>query len=105
MVPLYCGGSLLCVGLDGWLVNVSWLEKLVSCSGGWSWVSSLWSAIKCSVVSFEMSIGLVKLWAACILKLRAMFLHFWRMCVVCLALELVGSWMVLGFSVCLEAFG
>ena len=26
---LYCGVSLLWVGLDGWLVKVSWLEKLV----------------------------------------------------------------------------
>ena len=28
----------------------------------------------------------------------------WRICVVCLALELVGSWVVLGFSVGTEAF-
>ena len=30
MVPLYCGGSSLWVGLDEWLVKVSWLGKLVS---------------------------------------------------------------------------
>ena len=30
MVPLYCGGSLLWVGLDGSLVKVSWLGKLAS---------------------------------------------------------------------------
>ena len=29
-VPLYCGGSSLLVGLDWWLVRVSWLGKLVS---------------------------------------------------------------------------
>ena len=29
VVPLYCGGSLLWVGLDGWLVKVFWLGKLV----------------------------------------------------------------------------
>ena len=29
----------------------------------------------------------------------------WRICVVCLALELVGPWLVLGFSVGMEAFG
>ena len=29
MVPLYCGGSSLWVGLDGWLVKVSRLGKLV----------------------------------------------------------------------------
>ena len=33
-----------------------------------------------------------------------MFLRCWRICVVCLALELVGSWVVLGFSVGMEAF-
>ena len=30
VVPLYCGGSSLWVGLDGWLVKVSCLGKLVS---------------------------------------------------------------------------
>jgi len=30
VAPLYCGGSSLWVGLDGWLVKVSWLGKLVS---------------------------------------------------------------------------
>ena len=34
--------------------------------------------MKCPVVSFEMSVGLVWLWPASILKLRAMFLHCWR---------------------------
>ena len=60
--------------------------------------------MKCPVVSFEMSVGLGSLWAACILKLRAVFLCCWRICVVCLALELVGPWVVLGFSVSMEAF-
>ena len=32
------------------------------------------------------------------------FLCCWRICVVCLALELVGPWVVLGFSVGMEAF-
>ena len=27
MVPLYCGGSSVQVGLDEWLVKVSWLGK------------------------------------------------------------------------------
>ena len=36
--------------------------------------------------------------------LRDMFLRCWRLCVVCLALELVGSWVVLDFSVDTEAF-
>ena len=26
------------------------------CSGAWSWISSLWSALKCPGVSFEMSL-------------------------------------------------
>ena len=30
VVPLYCGGSSLWVGLDEWLVKVPWLGKLVS---------------------------------------------------------------------------
>src|SRR5574341_331208 len=44
------------------------------------------------------------LWAACILELRAVFLCCWRICLVCLALELVGPCVVLGFSVGMEAF-
>ena len=55
---LYCGVSSLWVGLYGWLVKVSWLGKLVSMSGGWSWISSLWSAMKCIVMSYEMSVDL-----------------------------------------------
>ena len=59
--------------------------------------------MKCTPMSYEMSVGLEWLWAACILKLRAVFLCWWRICVVCLALELV-LWVVLGFSVGMEAF-
>ena len=59
MVPLYCGGSSLWVGLGEWFVKVSWLGKLVSVFGGWSWISSLWSAVKCPGVNFEVSVGLV----------------------------------------------
>ena len=36
---------------------------------------------------------------------QGMFLHCWRICVVRLALELIGSWVVVGFSVGMEAFG
>ena len=39
------------------------------------------------------------------LMLRAMFLCCWRINMVCLALELVGSWVELGFRVGMEAFG
>ena len=55
--------------------------------------------MKCPVMSYEMSMVLAQLWEACILELRAVFLCGWRICVVCLALELVGPWVVLGFSV------
>ena len=48
---------------------------------------------------------LVWLWVAYILKLRAMFLCCWIICLVCLALDLVSSWVVLGFSVGREGFG
>ena len=59
----------------------------------------------CPVVSFGVFMGLAWLWTACVLMLRAMFLLCWRISVVCLALELVGSWVELGFSVGMEAFG
>ena len=38
------------------------------------------------------------------MKLRAVFLCFWRICMVCLALELVGPWVVLCFSVGMKVF-
>ena len=60
--------------------------------------------MKCPVVSCGVSMGLAWLWAACLLMLRAVFLLCWRIHVVCLAVELVGSWVELGFSVGMEAF-
>ena len=60
--------------------------------------------MKCTLMSYEMSVSLEWLWAACILKLRVVFLCCWRICIVCLALELVGPWVVLRFSVGMEAF-
>ena len=80
------------------------------CSGGWGWISSLWissllsTAMKCPVMSYEMSVGFECLWAACILKLRAVFLCCWRICMVYVALKLVSPWVVLGFSVGMEVF-
>ena len=59
MVPLYCGGSSLWVGLDKWLVKVSCLGKLMSVF--W-WVELDLFSLACnevSVVSFEVSVGLV----------------------------------------------
>ena len=64
---------------------------------------SLCSAMRCPVVIFE--VGLVCLWAACMLNFRTVSLHCWRISMVCLALKLVGSWVELDFSVGIEAFG
>ena len=55
---LYCGFSSLCVGLYRWLVKVSRLGKLVSVFWWWSCISFLWSATKCPVISYEMSMVL-----------------------------------------------
>ena len=55
---LYCGVSSLWVGLDGWLVKVSWLGKLVSVFWWVELDSSLWSAMKCPVMSYEISVVL-----------------------------------------------
>ena len=57
VVPLYCGGFSLWVGLDEWLVKVSWLGKLVLVF--W-WVElDLFSLEFNEVVSFEVSMSLV----------------------------------------------
>ena len=68
-------------------------------------MSVVWSAVKSPIVSSRVSVGLAWVWAACLLMLSAVFLHCWRISMVCLALELVGSWVELGFSVVMEAFG
>ena len=39
------------------------------------------------------------------LTLRSMFLHYYRIYVICLVLELLGSWLVVGFGVGMGAFG
>ena len=63
MVPLYCGGSSLWVGLDKWLVKVSWLGKLASV---FSWVELDLFSLKCNegsssefwgVYGFGMALG------------------------------------------------
>ena len=51
----------------------------------WSgWISSIRSAVKCPVVSFEVSVGLVWLLTACNFVLCVMFLHCWRISLVCM---------------------
>ena len=59
-----CGSSLLwrflSVGGVGQVACQGFLvREAFRCSGGWSWISSLWSSMKCPVVSFEMSMGLL----------------------------------------------
>ena len=61
--------------------------------------------MKCPIVSFEVSMCLVWILAACIFVVRVMFLLCWRISLICLDLELVGSRVELGFSVGMEAFG
>ena len=68
-------------------------------------ISSLLSAMKCPVVSFGVSMDLAWLWAGCLVMLRVVFLLCWRISVVRLALELIGSLVELSFSVGMEAFG
>ena len=48
MVPLYCGGCSLWVGLDEWLVKVSWLGKLASV---FCWVELNPFSLECNKVS------------------------------------------------------
>ena len=88
------------VACQGFLAREACVDVLMGGAGFFS----LWSAIKCPVRSFDMLMGLLCLWAACILKLRDMFLCCWRICVICLSLELFGPWVMLGFSVGMEAF-
>ena len=72
------------------------------------WVKLDLFSLKCNEVfssEFGVSMDLAWLWAACLLMLKAVFLFCWRISFVCLTLELVGSWVVFGFSVSMEAFG
>ena len=72
------------------------------------WVELDLFSLECNEVSsseFWVSMSLAWLWIACILMLTAVFLGCWRISMVCLALELAGSWVELGFSVGMEAFG
>ena len=69
------------------------------------WVELDLFFLECNVVTFEVSMGLAWLWATCLLMLRAVFLLCRRISIVYLALELVGSWVELGFSVGMETFG
>ena len=63
MVPLYCGACSLWVGLDEWLVKVSWLGEFASVF--W-WVEQNLFSLKCNEMSnneflgvcgFDMALG------------------------------------------------
>ena len=43
----------------GWTIGLSkypGYESLTQCFGVWNWISFLWSAIECPVMSFEMGL-------------------------------------------------
>ena len=93
---LYCGVSLLCVGLYRWLIKVSWLGKLVSVF--W-WVELYLFSLECNEMSsnelwdvygFGVTLGCLYLGA------QGCVPCCWRICLVCLALKLVGPCVVLG---------
>ena len=82
--------------LVGKLVSVFW------------WVELDFFSLECSEVStsefgdvYRFGVTL----ATCIWKVRAMLLHCWIICMVCRALKLISSWVMLGFSAGMEAFG
>ena len=55
----------------GWTSGLSRFPgqgNLCWCSGGWSWISSLWSTMNSPLMSFVVFMGLVWLWAAHLLK-------------------------------------
>ena len=56
-------------------------------------------------MSFEMGLCIRCDYGSLYVDAQGMFQHCWRICMVCLALELIGSWVVVGFSVSMEAFG
>ena len=60
--------------------------------------------MKCPVVSFGGVDGFGMALGSLSFNAQAVFLLCCRISVVCLVLELVGSWVELGFSVGMEAF-
>ena len=79
------------MGLDKWLVKVSWLGKLTLVF--W-WVELDLFSLECNEVSSSEFCGVSGFgvtFGSRILMLRAMSLYCWRTSMVCLALELVGS--------------
>ena len=91
-------GRLAC---QGFLFREACVSVLV-CETGFL----LWSAMECPVMSFEMGLcvmcdfGQPVCWRSGLCSCVG-----WRIYVVCLTLKLTGSWVVVGFSVGMEAFG
>ena len=69
------------------------------------WVELDLFFLECNVVTFEVSMGLAWLWAACLLMFSIVFLFCLRIIVLCLVLDLVGSCVETAFSVSVETFG
>ena len=93
------------MGLDQCFVKVSWLREIASL---YWWVELDLFYLECNEVSSSVFWGVYVFGmacATCLLMLRAVFLLCWRISIVCLVLKLVGSWVELGFSVGMEAFG
>ena len=53
-------------------------------------------------MSFGVFTCLAWLWAAGLLMFRVVFLFCWKIIMLCLALDLIDSWVELGFSVDVE---
>ena len=68
------------------------------------WVELDLFFLECNVVTFEVSMGLAWLWAACLLMLRAVFQLCWRIDIVSCS-GFVGSLFDFGFRVGMKAFG
>ena len=93
------------MGLDEWLVKFSWLGNLAAV---FCWVELDLFSLECNEVSSSEFCGVYGLgvtFGRLFFVLRVMFLHCWRISLVCLALKLVGSLVEIGFSVGMKAFG
>ena len=86
-------GGVESVPCEGFLVGGNYV---CLCSGGWSWILSLWKAVPFPIVCFGVSMGLVWLWAAYLLIGRIIFQFCWRIGMVCLGIRacwpLSGAW-------------
>ena len=105
VVPLNCRICPPWMGLDQRFVKVSWLRILMPMF--W-WLEPDLISLKDSAMSssvFCRSMGLVWLWASCLLMCRVVSLFCWRISMGHPALELAGLWVGLGFSVEMKTCG